>query len=129
MFRSEGDYELLPAVARNGDKCTGSTPPFTFKRRELHIFVVSVILNALAALWLAWDTYSHNSHILVQWKGARPLYSPLERAVSYHHQVAPSLRDRNKYFGPPDADVDKAWADLYRGTVMFHKLPANETRD
>lgn len=120
-------YEQIPG-AQDGDEDTGlqilsPSPALVFRKHELYVFLLSLLVNLLAAGWLAL-TYADSDHFVV-WKGSRPIYSPVEEAISYHDYVMPGLLDRSRYHGPPTDQLDEDWKDLYKDLVSV--IPVAES--
>lgn len=77
MFQRASDYNPLPTNREGGLdgrlQNDGSLRYDTYKRSELYVFVVSLLINAIALTWVARDQFSEANFL--PWKGLRPQYS------------------------------------------------------
>ncbi|KAJ7732828.1 hypothetical protein B0H16DRAFT_1580446 [Mycena metata] len=83
--------------------------PSIGQRHKLILALVAsnvVLLACLLALGMHQST-------LVRWRGAKPLYSPVQDIITYESVLFPKPQEKSRYHGPPTDEVDQAWIDLY----------------
>ncbi|KAF7981257.1 hypothetical protein HWV62_34137 [Athelia sp. TMB] len=89
------------------------------KRRAIEItsFVASLCLNAVLILGVAVLLIQRQS--MIEWKGARPIYTPAHEFIEHKLvRFDPLGHAKTPYDGPPSPEVDAAWKGLYHNSVV-----------
>lgn len=77
MLQRAQDYSPLPADgdADSEEELVDNTGPKdgSYKRSQLYIFVVSLLVNLIALAWIVWDETSGEKFLA--WRGPRAQYS------------------------------------------------------
>ncbi|KAF7975505.1 hypothetical protein HWV62_9437 [Athelia sp. TMB] len=112
---TEDDVPLLTEEKEDADFYPSTCEAETGSIRRCYIATVLLVsLGSNVVLLLATAYLAVRQSQSIEWKGARPVFTPAREAVIHELVQFASVRHtKSRFDGPPTDEVDAAWHELY----------------